>query len=476
MLLLLAITSASAFASKTQTTMIDDPARILSPDPSQQAAALDEAKLLGGDIMKITVSWRSIAPDGTSPTKPAGDLTNPENYPAGAWALIDAAVSGAQSRGLKPWLMITAPAPRWAVPKETTPGLGAYEPDAADYAEFVKAVGQRYRSVKYWSFWNEVNLKRFMQPQSKSGLAQSAIHYREMYRAAYTALGASGHRSDTITLGEILSRYSPAAKSVGTQPLVWLRAFFCLDSKGRALKGNAAKKYECARFKSIKTSGLAYHPYNLSFAPTAREKEKDNAPIGYLPRVEKLLDQAYKAKHLSSRKLKIYNSEYGIQTNPPDKSLGQPLSKAPYYLNISEYLTWVDPRVATYSQYLLLDDPEIPNVVSFQTGLRFANGEKKPGVYEAFQTPMVVFKTAKSNKVTIWGCLRAKTSGTASAEVQIKSGSDWTTIKTIPVSASSGYFMQDITVSSANSKTFRISWKGGISRASKPGRLVKPRS
>jgi hypothetical protein len=473
-LLLLAITATSAFASKTQTTVIDDPARILSSDAATQNAALDEAQSLGADLLKIPVSWRSIAPEGIATIKPTTDLTNPDNYPAGAWAVVDAAVAGAQARGMKPWLMITAPAPRWAVSKETSPGLGAYEPDSADYAEFVSAVGRRYSSVHYFSFWNEVNLKRFMQPQSKSGLIESAIHYREMYQAAYSALGVTGHKSDTILLGEILSRYPVYSPSLATRPITWLRTFFCLDSKGKALKGKVASKNKCGGFKKIKASGLAYHPYNLSFPPTAVEKtSKDNAPIGYLPRAEKILDQAYAAKHLATKKLKIYSSEYGIQTDPPDTSTGQPISKVPYYLNASEYLTWTDARVATYSQYLLIDDTENSGTVSFQTGLRFADGTKKEGVYAAFQTPLMVFKTKSANKITVWGCLRAKTSGTATATLEVKSGSSWTKVKSIPVSASSGYFMQNVNVTGANSKTFRISWDGGISRSTKPGALIK---
>jgi hypothetical protein len=474
--MLLALSSTSAMASKSQLSVVDDPARILSPDPAQQSAALDEAKELGFDLLKVPVTWRSFAPDGTSETKPAVDLSNPDNYPAGVWNTVDAAVAGAQARGLKVWLMITAPAPRWAVAKETTPGLGAYEPNAADYGEFVKAVGTRYGSVKYFSFWNEVNLKRFMQPQSKSGVAQSAVHYRDMYRAAYKSLGASGHASATILLGEILSRYPVSNASLATRPLIWLRAFFCIDSKGKALKGSAATKYKCAGFQKLKASGLAYHPYNLSQPPTAVETtSKDNAPIGYLPRVEKVLDQAYTAKRLGTKKLRIYNSEYGIQSNPPNKNVGQPLAKVPFYLNASEYLTWTDPRVATYSQYLLVDDPAA-DTVTFQTGLRFADGEKKKGVYEAFQTPFMVFKTANANKITVWGCLRAKKSGTTTAKLEVKSGGKWTAVKSIPVSASSGYFMQNITLTGAKSKTYRINWSGGISRFSRPGTLIKMRT
>jgi hypothetical protein len=472
-LAVLAASTTTAVASKNQPTVIDDPARILSGDAATQNAALDETQELGGDILKVAVTWRSIAPDGLSTVKPSVDLTNPDNYPGGAWNIVDSAVAGAQSRGLKVWLMITAPAPRWAVTKETSPGAGAYQPDPAAYADFVKAVGQRYSSVHYFSFWNEANLKRFIQPQSKSGLVQSAIHYRDMYRAAYSALGASGHAADTILMGEILSRYPVSNPSLATRPIIWLREFFCLDKKGLALKGSAAKKHKCAGFKKIKASGLAYHPYNLSYAPTAVEKTStDNAPIGYLPRVEKILDQAYKAKHLATRKLKIFNSEYGIQTNPPDKSTGQPISKVPYYLNASEYLTWTDPRVATYSQYLLVDDPE-SETVSFQTGLRFVDGKKKEAIYAAFQTPLMVFKTASKNRITVWGCLRAKKPGTTTAKLEVKSGNSWSAVKSIPVSASSGYFMQNITLAGASTKVYRINWSGGVSRFSRPGALVK---
>lgn len=470
-MLLLALTSASALASKSQFTIIEDPSRIFSPDPTQRTASLDETKELGAKFVKIPVNWRSYAPDGDSTTKPAGDLTDPSSYPAGVWDVLDNAVSSAQSRNLKVWLMISAPAPRWAVSQETSPGLGAYLPDAKAYADFVKAVGRRYSSVHYWSFWNEVNLKRFMQPQSKSGLVQSAIHYRDMYRAAYSAIGAAGHRSDTITLGELLPRSQALSPSANTRPLTWLRTFFCIDKKGKVLKGRAASKNKCTKFKSIKSSGLAYHPYNAFNGPLSIEKaSKDNASIGYLPRVEKLLDQANKAKHLSTRKMKIYNTEYGFQTDPPDDTTGNPITKVPFYLNASEYLSWTDSRVASYSQYLLVDDVEQS---AFQSGLRYADGSKKEDIYAAFQTPFMVFKTASSNKVLVWGCLRAKKSGTTSAKLEVKKGSSWTAVKSIPVSTSNGYFSSTVSLSGAKSKVYRVSWSGGTSRFSRPGTPIK---
>lgn len=466
--------AASALAAKSQLSVLEDPQRTLSPSAEQQAASLDESAALGADIVKLPVIWRSTAPDGTSTTKPAGDLTNPGSYPAGAWDVVDRAVAGAQARGLKVWLMITAPAPRWAVSKETTPGLGAYLPDPDDFAEFVEAVGRRYPGVHMFSFWNEANLKRFIQPQSSGGVVKSAIHYRDMYRAAYAAMGRSGHAQDTLLFGELLSRYQADAPKVATRPLIWLRTFFCMDTRGRTMRGSAARRNKCSNFKALRASGMAYHPYNLSGTPLSAERaSKDNAAIGYLRRVVRLLDQAHKARRLANGKMKIYSSEYGIQSNPPDTDAGFPLSKVPFYLNVSEYLNWSDPRVATYSQYEILDDVEIPGVVSFQTGLRFADGTKKPGVYEAYQTPMLVMTTRSPNRVSVWGCLRSKPAGTTAVEVQVRSGSDWSTVRTIPVSTANGYFMQNVALSGAKGKTWRLSWSGGISRSAKPVAPVK---
>lgn len=459
----------AAKASKSQRSIIEDPARVLSPDPVVRDAALNEAAALGVDILKVPVLWRDYAPDGTSTVRPSGDLSRPETYGTAAWAGLDAIVSGAESRGLKIWLMITAPAPRWAVAKETSPGLGAYLPSARDYGDFVAAVGRRYPSVHYFSMWNEVNIKRFMQPVTH-GVVESAIHYREMYRAGYSALGRTGHRRDTITFGELMPRSQVPDPNV-TRPIAWLREFFCLDRRGRALRGRTATRHKCTRFKRLHASGIAYHPYRLTGGPVSRETSRDNAAIGNLNRVEKVLDEAYKARHLANRRLRIYNTEFGYQTDPPDPG-GKSLSRAAQYLNMSEYITWRDPRVATYSQYLIVDDPDLGG---FQSGLRFADGTIKPVFYDAYETPLLVMRTRSRNRVTVWGCLRSKPSGGTNAELQVRSGSDWVTVRTIRVTSSRGYFEQSVALRGVSSKQFRIAWSGGVSRIARAQAPVRPR-
>lgn len=460
--------ASTASASKSQLPVIEDPARLLSGDVNVQNASLDEAQALGGKILKIPVLWRSIAPDGTSTVKPGGDLSDPAAYPAGSWDVLDRAVAGGQARGMQVWLMITAPAPRWAVSRETTPLPGAYEPDVAEYKRFATAVGRRYSSVKMFSVWNEVNAGQFIQPQRKGSVIYSAIYYRKMYKAGYDGLVAAGQRSAKIFFGELLPSYGPTNQR-GTQPLVWLRSFFCIDAKGKKLTGRAAKAQKCSGIKSIKTAGLSYHPYTAPSGPLAKPF-KDSAGIGHLKRVELILDQASKTRRISGRKVKIYSSEFGFQSSPPDPNWTN-IKKIPLFLNQSEYLSWVDPRVATYSQYLIVDDEDLGG---FQSGLRFLDGTKKPGVYEAYQTPIMVFK-GKGNRVTVWGGLRAKAPGAAMAEIQYKNGSSWTTITQFPVSSAVGYFNKAISVSGAQAKTYRVTWSGGTSRETKPIAPVKPR-
>lgn len=470
-LLVLGVFVSGAGAASSQVSVIEDPARVYSPDPAQQVAALDEAKALGAGIVRIGIPWRAVAPDGASPTKPTADLSNPDNYPAGSWAIADNAVKLAQERGLRVWIVITYPAPRWAVKQETT-YEGNYKIDPTAYGHFAKAVGLRYPSVNMFSIWNEPNLRRYIEPQRTGTKIDAAIQYRKMYLAGYSALAASGHSSASILMGELLPRTGTVKSPTAVPPVTFLRALFCLDSKGKKLTGSAARKQECSNFKKLKATGLAYHPYVNASGPLFKEPFAENAPITYLKRIEKVLDQAYKAKRINKKNMKVYNSEFGVQTSPPDTISGVSLAKTPGYLNISEYLNWVDKRVATYSQYLLLDDLEVS---AFQTGLRFHAGDKKPGVYEAFQTPLVVFKTSSSNKAYVWGNLRAKGSGSAVAEVQVKNGDSWSTVATVSVTNPQGYFSTNVTVPGAKSKTFRISWSGGLSRETKPVTKVVPR-
>ncbi|MFY9265319.1 MAG: hypothetical protein WAO61_07830 [Solirubrobacterales bacterium] len=469
--LLLAVTIAGALAvspatraSTRQLSVLEDSARVLSIDRAVQNISLDEIKALDADIVKIPVLWRTIAPNGTGRSKPRVDLSDPGAYPPANWATLDAAILGAQIRGLSVWLMVTVPAPRWAVAKETTPGNGAFNPDAGAYAEFVEALAKRYQSVKYWSLLNEPNLSLFLQPQHKNGVVLSAIHYRKLYRAGRAALAANGHRRDTILFGELLPR-APVPKRInGTvPPVMWLREFFCLDAELKRFSGSEARKRGCNRFQPIETSGFAYHPYTPPAGPLFTDPLPLNATVHHLGRIYTVLDAAYREGRLTRRKLKVFSSEFGFQSRPPDRK-AVPLAKVPGFLNISELLTFNDPRVATYSQYQLVDDLQLSG---FQSGLRFHSGRKKPGVYAAYKLPLVVLRRTASS-VTIWGKRRDVSAGREQVEIQTRVGRSFRTIATVKPDPKSGYFQRLVGTSGAAAKVFRLKSGDIISRTATP--------
>lgn len=452
-----------AHAAKSQLSVIEDSARILSSDPILQDASLDEMKALKADVLKIPVLWRWIAPQADSRRKPSGDLSDPGRYEAGKWAALDRAVLGARLRGLRVWLMVTAPAPRWAVSREDSVAPGSESPDPKAYGDFVKAVGRHFPAIDMWSVWTEPNLSLFLRPQFKNGVAVSAVHYRKLYRAAQASLARTGHASDELFFGELLPRAPKPRRANGTiPPLMWLRDFFCLNDELRPLTGAAARVRECNGFKEIKSTGFAYHPYTTPRGPLIDDDRPDSATIQHLARIYEVLDAAHRQNRLSQRRAKIFSSEYGFQSDPPDPD-GTSQTRIPLFLNAGEYISFKDPRVATYSQYLLVDDFSVD---SYQSGLRLFDGTAKRGIYDAYRLPLVVVRQS-ARSVTVWG--KSRVVGTRAVELQADDGTGFTKLTSVSVNRRTGYFERVINGVDADAMTFRIKTGGHFSRKTKAG-------
>lgn len=463
----------SAQAASNQLSAMQDDGRLENADPGVRDTALDEMQALGVDVVKLGAFWRRYAPNPGSESKPGVDLTDPASYD---WAQLEPAVQGILSRGMTPWIMVSAPAPDWATKKSTASTQeGVYLPDPKSFAQFTEAIGKKFPEVKIWSVYNEPNFQFWMWPQVGKGLvSHSGVHYRKIYVEAQKALVRSGHGSDTILFGALAPRaFLPKVGQRATQPLRFLRDMFCLDDKLKPLKGRAAKMRSCTgKYSKIIASGFAYHPYTVAAGPGVRPTDRDDAPIAYLKRIYRVLDRAAALKRLSKRKIPLWNAEFAFQTNPPDINQSR-LAAVPAYMNTSEYLTYADRRVQNYMQYQLFDEPlntdfsvaDSKRYGGFQSGLRFADGEKKLEVYRAWQMPLMVLK-GRGNRVTIWGTRRA-VSDAPEVEIQVKSGSDWTTVATVSPLAAAGYFKQSVSVPGANGKTFRLKSGDVYSRQAK---------
>jgi hypothetical protein len=478
---------AAASASRTQVTMMEDSTQLLGRGPEARDSALDSFKALGTDVVKLRVEWRDLAPDPSSRTRPDIDATEPGAYPEGVWDALDGAVGGIVARGMRPFLMVGPPAPDWATAGEPKKYVGVWKVDPAAYGDFVKALARRYSGaneglprVSMWSIWNEPNHPQFIQPLSekvRGRMTPSAPHqYRRLYVAATDALAATGHASDTVLFGEVLPIGQTRLGALNTiKPILWLREFFCVDSRYRAYRGGAARSRGCNPFPKIVTSGFAMHPYTKPVGPRYRLTSPDDATIGQIGRVEKALDRIART-HRVRTGLGIYSTEFGIQSDPPDCiGFGAPLAKQAAILNEAEYDSYVSRRVRTYSQYLLIDDPILPQFEPgsnerygrYQTGLEWGEnavrcespavhlrfGTPKHPTYDAFETPLYVRELKRGRGVQVFG--RARPRGREPQAIEILHNGR---VKTTVIAH--GYVLVPLRGSATGKWQLRWTWNG----------------
>jgi len=277
---------------------------------------------------------------------------------------------------------------------------------------------------------------QFLKPQAVHN-SPAAHTSRSLVAKGLPALRASGHQGSTIHVGE-LAPFPPAG---GPGPLGFLRTWLCLDKKYKRLRGSAARRAKCTgSFKRIDADGFAIHAYTR---PVSNYKPPGDAiTISVIRRLAAPLDKAARAGRLP-RRLPIYNTEFGIQTNPPDPYQGGSLAKQAQILNESEEYSYKYSRLRSYSQYLLYDDPPLTSGPAFdrfrgfQSGLKFSNGQPKLPSYDAYKFPVVVHK--RGSGVLVWGRVRPG-AGTRFAQLELKKGSSFTPIGARVTTNSGGYF------------------------------------
>jgi hypothetical protein len=483
----LALTTPSpASAWTNQVTILQDTSFSTSP-----LTALPQARALGARTVRVTISWYRMAPDAGSTRKPNFDASNPNAYSSSKWAPYDALVQQARQQGLTVALQITGGAPRWAEGKgapavyRRTPDDG-WRPNATLYGQFVHAVAERYDgrfqpsgstaglpAVRFWSFWNEPNFGTDLGPQTTNGstVPVAPTLYRSLLNSAWKAMQQTGHGRDTLLIGE-LDPLGNALRPVGhpgslpgttrvTAPVSFIRALYCVDANGRRLTGAAAGRYSCPsspaasrKFRAqnpalFTATGFAIHPYSFEQAPNTNPASVNGnyTTFPVLDRLTTALDRATKA-HGSTKHYQIYNDEFGYITRPPAGAGFPSQATAATWLNETEYLSYKNRRVASYDQYLINDPAptRFNPTPGFNTGLYTSSGQPK-ATLSAFRLPVwLPATTIKAGARTeIWGGARPATVTPVNAptvEIQMQKGGhgDWTTIQTVRVSTSTGYF------------------------------------
>jgi hypothetical protein len=448
-----AVFAPAAQASSKQLLVMQDDALLYRNGPAVRDQTLDEFKALGTDVVKVQVYWREVAPTGRR--KPSGfDGANPASY---NWSTYDDVVNAIVARGMRPFLTLGNTAPDWAVGRVTR-RAGIYRPSAKEFGLFAQAAGTRYSGsynglprVDIWSVWNEPNLYSWLSPQTTKGVPNSPSIYRGLYLAAHKGLSATGHGADTILIGELMPRAGIDTKRK-VPPVDFLREMACLDKNYRPYKGKAAKARGCKKVGRIPTSGIAYHPYTLFRGGPNTPAQSGDAEISTLSRITKVADRLA-SKGKLPRRLPLWITEFGFQTNPPDR-LQDRLQKVAGYMDKSEWITFRNRRVASYAQYTLRDEPLTS---SWQAGLRFHNGKAKKYVYDAFRQPVYV-RALSGSRVEIFGAARTAPGATATIESRVGKKS-FQPLGSATLNAA-GYFRKTFSVRGAASRTYRITIEG----------------
>ena len=342
--------------------------------------------------------------------------------------------------------------------------------------------------MHFWGIYNEPNFGEDLGPQASndSTVASGPAMFRGLLNAGWNALQRTGHGHDTILWGELAAegfepgRFPKPAGLPGnygqTRPLLFLRDLYCVNSSFQQLRGGAAGAIGCPtnaagsrRFRSqnpalFNATGISDHPYPQGESPASSAGNKvDFARFNDLGNLARELDHLTRI-YGSGKHCPIYNTEYGYITRPPKGAPYPSPATASYYINWAEYLSYKNSRVKSYMQYLLTDPPPSTGAYAgFASGLETYNGAKKATFY-AFRMPLYMPLTSfrHNQSVEVWGDVRPAPFATLDgfgpqhAQIQLLSHGTWSTIATVTVARSTGYF--DVRMRFPSSGTVRLAW------------------
>ncbi len=492
---------AAASANSSQLAIIEDGANLRN-DP---VGTMEQFRALGANAVRVIIPWEGIAPHATQTHKPSFNATDPNAYPAANWALYDAIDRQAKADGLKIDFTFDG-SPRWAeqgqVPAKSKI-FYSWRPNPSDFGQFVQAIAKRYDgsftpkgqtsalpAVHFWSIWNEPNFGEDLGPEAINGssLPVAPALYRGLVDAGWKALKSnSAHRKDTILIGEYAAdglsggptKHAPQGYpgDLGQmKPLVFIRALYCVDSNYKQLRGSYAKARGCPTNAAgsrafrrqnpglFSASGVADHPYPQANSPITGPRDPNYSEFDDLGNFARVLDKVNRV-YGSHTRFPIYNTEYGYITHPPAVRRYLSPTRAAYYINWAEYLSWKNPRVRSYMQFLLSDPPPRTGpYAGFASGLETYKFAKKATFY-AFRMPVYMPHTSftRSQHVAVWGDVRPAPFATVDGfgqqrvQIQFKTGNGaFKTINTAKLNKPGGYF--DVQMKFPSSGTVRLAW------------------
>ena len=363
---------------------INDEANTLYGNTTSAFQALTTLK---AQVLRVNLYWGGTKWAAAN-NKPA-DPTDPGD-PAYNWSLYDRLLRYAALSHIRVVFSILY-TPSWA---NGGKGRNVAPTNAKDLQDFAYAAGIRYSGyyapppwqqdlsygngptplpeVNMWTAWNEPNNPDWLAPQYKrvggKWRIESAFQYAKICNAVYTGIhsvlisplkGAPvGERVACGVTGP-KGNDAPSTARASVDPISFLIA---------------AKQYGMKTFDVY-----AHHPYANAgneapnFVPTGKYKRR--IQLGNINILLALVTKLYGPKHL-------WITEYGYQTNPPDRTIfGTSWKNQAAYMTQAYAMARKNPRIDMMLWFLVKDESSLGG---WQSGLETLGGKKKPA-WTAFQ-------------------------------------------------------------------------------------------
>ena len=379
--LLLAVAQPATAAPGVKFGLTDD--AWLVSGPGTLDSRLAKLDVLGVRIVRFTLRWDQIA--RTQPTTPA----DPSDA-AYDWTAADPVLDGLKQHGIEVVLQIVG-TPGWANGSKPS----NYVPTSSTtFGAFATAAAHQYPWVRKWVIWNEPNQVRWLRPTT------AAIYTVRLLNPAYAAIHGAIRGAQVAGGGT-----APRGSTGGVSPLAWVAGMHAAHAR---LDAYAHNPYPLEPKRETPLTGGCGHCTTVTMATIGR----------FVSLVGRDFPRA-----------RIWLTEYGYQSDPPDHLLGVPLALQARYIGEGAYVAYRTPKVDMLIHFLYRDEP---NVARFQSGLVTLTNAVKPA-YAAFQLPL-----AQISRTALWGQLRAPSAG-STGRIEKLVGSRWTTLATVH-SGAGGYF------------------------------------
>ena len=307
---------------------------------------LDQLAALGVDIVRVTVDWRVTEP-------------RPGVYD---WTRADRLLDGLHAQRIAPLVTLYG-SPTWANggrPESWAPI------STTSFAAFARHVAERYSYVRMWTIWNEPNQRRWLRPTTP------ATYVKKLLNPAYAAIHAVSPRSQVA--GGVTA---PRGSTGGVSPVDWIAGM----AKAHA-----------------RLDAYAHNPYPLRRGETPMSGGCDHCETITMATLPRLLRDVKRAFGTRTR---IWLTEYGYQTNPPDRLLGVSYATQARYMSEAALCAYEAPRVDVLVHYLVEDEPD---AARWQSGVYTASDKPKPAL-QAFRFPLTE-QSRTGRRTELWGQVR----------------------------------------------------------------------